>query len=382
MANFTFSNNISTNLAADVTATAVTITLSSTVGLPSSIPTGTVLAITLNDASTRQVFEVVYATAISGATLTVQRGQEGTSAVAWSTGDYVFSGVTAGQMSSLISAADVYQLLSPAASVGILPTALFTEVLPENNSGPITITLNKATKVGAVVRIYGNGNSSSTVTVIPADPSYSFASAGAGFVSTYTLPALWGVYLDLAWDGGNYRYQSAGSPEIVSASKAYQALPLGQAKTLFAALAGLSTQTFNVADAAAANHAVPLGQAQALFAALNGSSSEQFNVAPATSGNNAVALNQFVKGFNGNGAYWVIPGVGQLCRSAVLAPANGTVTWTFPLAFGAQPQVFYTTLTPSGGVTEAMWLNGISPSNASFFNPNSIGTNINVLAVF
>ncbi|WP_146121444.1 gp53-like domain-containing protein [Burkholderia multivorans] len=96
---FTFANNISTTLAGSLSSSATSLTLSSAANLPSSIPAGKVLAITLNDQATRQQFEVIYATAISGATLSgLLRNQEGTSAQAWSTGDYAYCSPTMGQM--------------------------------------------------------------------------------------------------------------------------------------------------------------------------------------------------------------------------------------------------------------------------------------------
>ncbi|MDN8032668.1 hypothetical protein QZN17_29350 [Burkholderia multivorans] len=95
---FTFGNNISTTLAGSISSGATSITLSSAANLPSSIPSGKVLVITLNDAATRQNFEVMYATAISGATLTVQRAQENTAALAWSAGDFAYTSPTMGQM--------------------------------------------------------------------------------------------------------------------------------------------------------------------------------------------------------------------------------------------------------------------------------------------
>ena len=109
MTTFIFANNVSATLASPVSPSATTITLASTANLPASIPAGSVLAITLNDAATRQNYEIVYATARTGATLTVERAQEGTSALAWLTGDYVFSGPTAGQM---VNFAQVSQLAS------------------------------------------------------------------------------------------------------------------------------------------------------------------------------------------------------------------------------------------------------------------------------
>lgn len=104
MTTFIFANNVNTTLAGNVSTSATTVTLASTANLPTSIPVGSVLVITLNDAATRQNYEVMYATAItisgSNATLTVNRAQEGTAALAWLTGDYAFSPPTAGQQSS------------------------------------------------------------------------------------------------------------------------------------------------------------------------------------------------------------------------------------------------------------------------------------------
>ncbi|MGG5541966.1 hypothetical protein P4G95_09195 [Burkholderia vietnamiensis] len=99
---FTFANNVSTTLAGAISSTATSLTLSSAANLPSSIPAGMALVITLNDRATLQQFEIIYATSISGATLSgLLRGQEGTTAQAWSTNDFAFSGPTAGQMKSI-----------------------------------------------------------------------------------------------------------------------------------------------------------------------------------------------------------------------------------------------------------------------------------------
>ncbi|HXS04877.1 MAG TPA: hypothetical protein VN731_10400 [Rhodanobacter sp.] len=112
MTTFVFANNISTQLASPVSSGDTTITLSSTAGLPSSIPAGSVLVITLNDQATHAVFEILYATAITGATLTVMRAQESTTALSWSTGDVVFSGPTAGQMQGFYQGAGSGRLVN------------------------------------------------------------------------------------------------------------------------------------------------------------------------------------------------------------------------------------------------------------------------------
>lgn len=116
MTPFIFANNIKTALASAVSSTATTITLASSTDLPSSIPTGYYLPITLNDAATGQLYEIVYATAVSGANLTVVRAQEGTSAGTWAIGDYVFCGPTAGQMTSPTA-----EIISVLTAAGLAP---------------------------------------------------------------------------------------------------------------------------------------------------------------------------------------------------------------------------------------------------------------------
>ncbi len=100
MYSFLFVNNVKTTLATAINTTATSITLANSANLPTSIPAGYYLAITLNDAATEQIYEIVYATAVSGSTLTVLRAQEGTSAQSWLVGDLIWSGPTAGQMES------------------------------------------------------------------------------------------------------------------------------------------------------------------------------------------------------------------------------------------------------------------------------------------
>ncbi len=119
MTTFIFENNVSTTLASALSSTATSITLASSVNLPASIPLGSYFSITLNDAATRNVYEVCYATAISGNTLNVLRGQEGTVAQSWLVGDYAFSTVTAGQMQALESAF----MANPMTTTGDLITA-------------------------------------------------------------------------------------------------------------------------------------------------------------------------------------------------------------------------------------------------------------------
>jgi hypothetical protein len=92
---FVTANNVNTQLAAAASATATTLTLSSSANLP-TLTTGQAMPLTLNDAATGQNYEIIYVTAITGVTLTVIRGQEGTGALTWNVGDYAFCPPTAG----------------------------------------------------------------------------------------------------------------------------------------------------------------------------------------------------------------------------------------------------------------------------------------------
>lgn len=147
---FIFANNVNTVLAAPVTSGATTITLSSSANLPASVPSGYYFVITLNDAATRQNFEIVYATAITGTTLTVIRAQEGTAALSWSTGDFAFNGVTAGQMISGAKNIAVYKIISGSQQVSINGAAFTTTGATSFTSVPVPVK----------VRVWGGGGGS------------------------------------------------------------------------------------------------------------------------------------------------------------------------------------------------------------------------------
>jgi hypothetical protein len=97
MTTFLFANNARTTLAAPINSVATIITLATgTGGLFPSPGAGEQFALTLNDAATRQIYEIVYVTARSGDTLTVVRGREGTTATSWLAGDFARNFLTAG----------------------------------------------------------------------------------------------------------------------------------------------------------------------------------------------------------------------------------------------------------------------------------------------
>jgi len=138
MTTFVFANNIDTTLASSISSSATTITLSSGTNLP-ALAAGQTFVVTLNDAATRQIFEIMYATAISGTTLTVSRAQEGTTAQAWAAGDYVFSGPTARQMRSFYQGQSVGQ--GSVTSVGMsMPSGFSVSGSPITVAGTLSVT--------------------------------------------------------------------------------------------------------------------------------------------------------------------------------------------------------------------------------------------------
>ena len=91
-----FLNFYTTTLSASLSSTSTTMSVSSTTGLPSSLASGQFIPMILTSAAAPgTVYEIVYVTGISGSSLTITRGQEGTSALNWNASDIVYSSNTA-----------------------------------------------------------------------------------------------------------------------------------------------------------------------------------------------------------------------------------------------------------------------------------------------
>jgi hypothetical protein len=97
-----FANNANTTLAAGISSSTTTILLATGTGAEFPSPTiGLFFTLTLNDQLTGNVYEICYCTARTGDSLTVMRGQEGTTAVAWLLGDYAYNAWTAGTIADI-----------------------------------------------------------------------------------------------------------------------------------------------------------------------------------------------------------------------------------------------------------------------------------------
>ena len=95
---YKFINNYETKLTAQATAAATSITVANAAGL--SLAVGEVYRMTIQNADA-SLYELVDVTAISGNTLTIERGKESTTAQAWAAGSVVLCGVTAAQLAQI-----------------------------------------------------------------------------------------------------------------------------------------------------------------------------------------------------------------------------------------------------------------------------------------
>lgn len=273
---FLFANNVNTTLATAATSTQTTLSLTSTVGIPTSIPSNDYFALTLNDAATRSVFEVVYVTAVSGSNVTVLRGQEGTTANAWLAGDFIYGALTAGEISQFAFVSgnsaqpfavapasasapqnapqfgQMFDLQQPTANGSITLSALHTIVIP-STTAPIILTILPGTNAGQECKITGTSYGVTVQSSVQSGtPAFTFPDGTNAY--SFTLLS-YGAQLFLVWDGQNWRVQTIGQTVVATTTANNQAPPLSQIQAQFAAINGNTNQNFSAATitASAAN---------------------------------------------------------------------------------------------------------------------------------
>lgn len=98
-------NNAQTVLAAGISASATSLTVNSGTGalFPAVTSGVSFFKLTLVDAATGQLSEIVHVTARTGDTMTIERGQEGTTARAWSANDIAANMMTAGTLNYILA---------------------------------------------------------------------------------------------------------------------------------------------------------------------------------------------------------------------------------------------------------------------------------------
>lgn len=97
-------NNAKSVLAAGISASATVITVGTGAGalFPAPVSGESYFKLTVTDAATKTINEIMHVTSVSGDVMTVIRGQEGTTARVWSTNDIVANLMTAGSLLSFL----------------------------------------------------------------------------------------------------------------------------------------------------------------------------------------------------------------------------------------------------------------------------------------
>lgn len=163
-----FTNNATTTLASGITNLATTLTVASGSGtLFPSLTGGDIFYTTLVDASNN--IEIVKVTARSGDTLTVVRGQEGTTARTYASGSKVELRVTAAGLNSKADASSISSLTAATAGLTTLTSGFYNTVIASQNL-----------TAGDFVNVYANGGALNVRKASALDPT-KFAN---GFVLT------------------------------------------------------------------------------------------------------------------------------------------------------------------------------------------------------
>lgn len=221
---FLFPNFYNTTLSASLSSTATTMSVTTSTGLPTLLSGQVIPLILTPKSSPGSTYEIVYVTGISGTTLTIERGMEGTSAQTWNSGDIVLCGPT-GE-----SVAPVRSWHAPVASE-TLPVGNDLLVMPGTLGAAITLTLpSTGMVVGNKYRIYGSASAYEVTVGLSNTTGSPFIHLPDGTeVYSYVLPASSSQNgIELEWDGTNWKGFNFGVMNIPNATANNEPVALGQ----------------------------------------------------------------------------------------------------------------------------------------------------------
>lgn len=221
MANILYANNAAGTLAAPLTNVSATLTLNAGQAALFPVPTPPqVFYVTLTDAATQSLIEIVKVTAVSGNVFSITRGQDGTSALSWLANDIVSMRVIRLQLQGFENAAEGLfaaqnVAITPSSTLGIVGTALSDNANPGavgefmsaiSASSPVTNSIT--TSLVGLVLTAGDWDISGSGQVVPAAGT---TVSTAAFGATTNSGALSG----LGTIGQNSSSVSAGVQQII-----------------------------------------------------------------------------------------------------------------------------------------------------------------------
>lgn len=234
MSRILFANNATTTLAGAITNVATTAALQTGAGALFPAPSsGQYFCMTFVDAATGLLNEIVHVTNVTGDVITMVRGQEGTTALSWLSGDHASNWITAAALAAMAQAPDtqaqagnyvidtsvtantITAALAPALTAYVVGTPMRIKLANTNSSGTVTVNVNG---LGALTVIAPGGSApaigalaSGTIATFTYDGTY--AQVSSGLASTSVV----GTQIYMGTSGGAANVQTfTPSPSISS----------------------------------------------------------------------------------------------------------------------------------------------------------------------
>lgn len=207
MANILFANNASTLLAAPISSSATICTLTTGTGTEFPNPTGgQYFVMTFIDAATGLLNEIIHVTARSGDTCTIQRAQEGTTALSWLAGDTAANLLTAGSIAAIQAGFPIgTETITSNTTFSIADTGNLIRI----NAASVVATLPAASTVSGMAIGFSAGNAS-TVAITPSGGAFE----GGALTGQTSASLAFSDFLCVQSNGTNWII-FAGSPDII-----------------------------------------------------------------------------------------------------------------------------------------------------------------------
>jgi len=179
-----FANNATTTLVSGITSSETSISVADSSAFP-VLGAGDYTYVTFDDkAGTR---EVVRVTAISSNTFTVVRGQDGTSAASFSSGDQVELRLTAALLNDIAGSESiddrVAQLLQAGSGITLSYDDVSNELTIDSDHIAYDATNSTGSSIAKGTPVYQTGSSGNTITIAPADADGSGTMPAIGMTS-------------------------------------------------------------------------------------------------------------------------------------------------------------------------------------------------------